>query len=157
MNRRLRICRPSAATVLAVVAIVLACTGSAFAGSALIGGQQIRDNSLTGKDVKDASIHRSDLAADATSSAPITVTREAHQMGAGPVSVTCQAGEHVTGGGGNSPQMFKSQPHQDVNGATDGWIVQGRMPDPQPQGDAAGSGPVAIGDQITTAYVICAR
>ena len=77
-------------------------------------------------------------------------------MGAGPVSVTCLAGEHATGGGGNSPQMWKSQPHSDVNGATDGWTVQGRMPSPEPQGAAGGTGPSVSGDQMTVAYVICA-
>jgi len=52
--------------------------------------------------------------------------------------------------------MWKSQPHSDVNGLTDGWTVQGRMPDTVPQGDATGTGPSVIGDQMTVAYVICA-
>jgi hypothetical protein len=154
MNSPIRLRCPSAATMLAVVALVLACTGSAFAGSVLISGKQIKDSSVTGTDIHRASIHRSDLANDATD-VPV-ITREAHTFGAGPVTVTCHSGEHATGGGGNSPQMWKSQPHADANGQTDGWTVQGRMPSPEPNGAAPGDGPVASSDQVTVAYVLCA-
>jgi hypothetical protein len=54
--------RPSPALLLSVVAIVLACAGSATAGS-LITGRQIKDNSVTGADLRDGTVRTRDLAA----------------------------------------------------------------------------------------------
>jgi hypothetical protein len=47
--------RPAPATVIALIAVLLACAGSATAGT-LIGGAQVRNESLTGRDIKDGSI-----------------------------------------------------------------------------------------------------
>jgi hypothetical protein len=52
--------RPSPGTVIACVAVVLACTGSATAAT-LITGQQIKNNSLTTKDVKNKSLRAGDF------------------------------------------------------------------------------------------------
>lgn len=60
--------RPSPGTVIACVALVLACGGSATAAS-LITSAQVKDESLTGADVRDGSLARADLAASARSSA----------------------------------------------------------------------------------------
>lgn len=143
--------------IIAIIALVCACSGSAIAGSALVSGAQIRDNTVTGRDVRTASVHRSDLAPDAT--VLQTVTREAHALGAGPVTASCAQGEAVVGGGGNAPQMWKSQPHAAPGGAgeSDGWTVQGKLPATQPTGATTGTGPIATVDYVTTAYVICAR
>lgn len=51
---------PSPAMVVAVVALVVACTGSAVAGS-LITGKQIAKNTVTGKNVKNGSLTVSDI------------------------------------------------------------------------------------------------
>ncbi len=47
-------------TVIAVIALVAACTGSAIAGKA-ISGKVIKDNSITGKDIKKDSLTGSDV------------------------------------------------------------------------------------------------
>jgi hypothetical protein len=52
--------RVTPSLVLSLVAVVLACTGSAVAGG-LITGKQVRDSSLTGKDVKNKSLTPADF------------------------------------------------------------------------------------------------
>ena len=66
MRRRLK--APSPGTVLGVLAVVLACAGSATAG-ALITGAQVRDSSLTGADGRDGSLTARELSRRAASSA----------------------------------------------------------------------------------------
>src|SRR6476660_2403644 len=56
--------RPTPGTVLGVVAVVVACAGSATAAS-LITGAQIKNGSITGLDIKRGSVQRSDLAPNA--------------------------------------------------------------------------------------------
>ena len=56
--------RPTPGTVLGIVAVVLACAGSATAGS-LITGAQIKNGSITGLDIKQGSVQRLDLAPNA--------------------------------------------------------------------------------------------
>ena len=53
--------RPSPALILSVIGIVLACAGSATAGS-LITGKQIKDDSVTSADLRDGSVKARDLA-----------------------------------------------------------------------------------------------
>ena len=53
--------RPSAGLVVAIVAVVLACAGSATAGS-LISSKQIKNNSIKSADIKNRSIKAVDLA-----------------------------------------------------------------------------------------------
>jgi hypothetical protein len=52
--------RPSPSMVIACLALVLACAGSAVAG-VLVTGAQIRDGSITGADVLDGSLRTADL------------------------------------------------------------------------------------------------
>lgn len=59
MNARKSL-RPSPAMIVAVVALVVACTGSAVAGS-LITGKQIAKSTITGKNIKNGSITVSDI------------------------------------------------------------------------------------------------
>jgi len=54
---------PSAAMWVACVALVMAATGGAFAATGLIGSGQVRNNSLTGLDIKDRSVRLKDLRA----------------------------------------------------------------------------------------------
>lgn len=57
--------RPSPATVIATVALVVAASaGSAYAATQIT-GKDVKDGSLTGADIKDKSIHLADLAKDA--------------------------------------------------------------------------------------------
>ncbi|MCW3048001.1 MAG: hypothetical protein JWO74_2285 [Solirubrobacterales bacterium] len=52
--------RVTPSLVLSLLAVVLACTGSAVAGG-LITGKQVKDGSLTGRDVKDKSLTPADF------------------------------------------------------------------------------------------------
>jgi hypothetical protein len=153
MNAARRTLR-SPSTIIAVVALVAACSGSAFAGGMMITGKDVVNGSITGADLRRGTITRADLAASARR--PVTVTRTAHQLGAGPVTVMCDSGEVAVGGGGNAVGMWESQPHVDANGQADGWTVMGRQPS-APAGGSGGTGPVASSDSNTVAYVICQR
>ena len=62
----LRRLRPSPSMVVAGIALVLACAGSATAG-VLVTGSQVKDGSLTGADVRDGSLTDADLAVQAQS------------------------------------------------------------------------------------------
>ncbi|MGH2629015.1 MAG: hypothetical protein ACRDHI_00420 [Actinomycetota bacterium] len=61
---RIRLRRPSASTVVSIFALVLACTGSAVAGS-MITSQQIRDDTIRSEDIKDRTIRGEDLSSSA--------------------------------------------------------------------------------------------
>ena len=63
--------RPSASLGLALIAVILACAGSATAAS-VITGKQIRDGSVTGEDIRDGSIGQRDLAAAVRNTARAT-------------------------------------------------------------------------------------
>src|SRR3954465_136583 len=52
--------RPSPALIVAIVALVMACAGSATAAT-LITGRQIRNNSVTGADIRDRSLRGKDV------------------------------------------------------------------------------------------------
>jgi hypothetical protein len=118
--------RPSAAMVVAIVALVVAMSGSAVAASTLVGGNSlIKKNSLSGNRLQNRSVTGSKIklstlgtvpsATKATSAttattagaAPIaqltyeanTVTIPAGGSGATLVTATCPAGTNVTGGG----------------------------------------------------------
>jgi len=56
--RRIASVRP--ATIVAVLALVVACTGSAWAGSKIT-GKKVKDSSLTSKDIKDNSLTGADV------------------------------------------------------------------------------------------------
>lgn len=53
--------RVTPSLVIAVLALVLACSGGAFAASTLITGKQIKNSSITGADVKNKSLTPSDF------------------------------------------------------------------------------------------------
>jgi hypothetical protein len=58
--------RPSSAVVISIIALVLACSGTATAAKFLVSsGGQVKDGVLTGKDIKDRSITAKDLAPNA--------------------------------------------------------------------------------------------
>lgn len=144
----------SASNLIALLALVLACGGSAWAGATMVSGAQIRDGSVSGIDLRNGGVRRADL--DVGARVPNVVVRDAHELGAGPVTVLCQGGERALGGGGSAPNMWQSQPT--VNDAFQpvGWTVSGRLDQGGgPQGE--GDGPVAVIDPVTVAYVICAR
>jgi len=61
MIRNLKARRPSASMLVAIFAVVLACAGSATAAG-LITSKQVKNNSLTGGDVKNKSLKLRDIA-----------------------------------------------------------------------------------------------
>jgi hypothetical protein len=66
--------RPSAATVIASVALFVALSGTSYAVSQLpkssVGNAQLKANAVTGSKIKDGSIGRSDLSGDAIAAGP---------------------------------------------------------------------------------------
>src|SRR5215210_3382459 len=89
MNRIRRIPTPS--LVIAILASVAACAGSATAAS-LITGSQIKDGTITGKDVKDHSIAAADL------KAPLGPAGSPVQGAAGPAGAPGAAGAKGSAG-----------------------------------------------------------
>ena len=73
--------------IVAVLALVLACVGTAPAAKKLITGQDIKDASITGKDVKDASLTGADL-----KKASIPLEKLSGKLAAGPAGATGAAG-----------------------------------------------------------------
>lgn len=65
-----RFTRPSAALVVACLALLVAMGGTGYA-SGLITGKQVKNSSLTGKDIKDATLTGNDVAADALTGADV--------------------------------------------------------------------------------------
>ena len=156
--------RPSPGTVLGVVAIVLACGGSATAGS-LITGAQIRDDSVTGADIRDGSVSSADLGAAARAAAsrrgprgPRGKTGKAGKAGpAGPIGLTGPVGPvgpvgptgptGPTGPAGSTNVSVRTASFNINNGEFGGGTVLcasnekaigggGRFPDPNQPGDA---------------------
>lgn len=73
-NRSLSVPLPSPAMIVAVIALLVALSGGAYAATVISGqnikkstitGKQIKNRSLTGSDIKKHSIHKNDLASDA--------------------------------------------------------------------------------------------
>jgi hypothetical protein len=165
--------RPGIGFIAAVVAVMLSSAGSATA-AALITGKEVKDESLTGLDVKDHTIKRADLAADAVGAQGPkgdtgaqgpkgatgaqgprgeagsigTITwRETTGNTGGYGIAQCHAGEQVVSGGytSDSPVQGVTWNHFMEGGEQpDGWIVR-REPTNSP------NPPVAI-----TIYVACA-
>src|SRR5690348_4225077 len=80
----------SPGTVLGVIAVMLAMTGSAVA-AAKITGAQIKDGTVTGKDIKNDSLTLSDLSAGAVNDLAGTPGPAGPQGPAGPPGATVQA------------------------------------------------------------------
>jgi len=119
MNRIRRIPTPS--LVIAILACVAACAGSATAAS-LITGSQIKDGTITGKDVKDHSIAAADL------KAPLGPAGSGAQGAAGPTGPAGPAGEKGAPGapgaaGAQGPQG--PQGAQGPAGPSDAYVGQG--------------------------------
>jgi hypothetical protein len=142
--------------VLSLVAVVLACTGSAVAGG-LITGKQVKDSSLTGKDVKNKSLTPADFSGSVQGSqgrqGVAGVTGPAGAAGpagapgpAGPTGIAqivaaqgdgtgsafayCPAGMRPISGGGidnGAGYLWASAAALDSNGV--GWAVAGDAAD----------------------------
>lgn len=144
----------SPSAIIATIAVVCACGGSAWAGAS-ISGAQIRDSSLSGADVRNGSISARDLAPSARMSARHLTphVREASALGAGPVRVMCADGEVATGGGGAAPGLWRSEPVADASGIARGWIIEGDLP--AAAAPSTSGAPGAHADTVTSAHVIC--
>jgi hypothetical protein len=151
--RRFKVRMPRPATAIAVVALFAAVTTSAYAlGKNAVGSRQIKtgavksidvkDNSLTGADVKEATL---DLPAGQKGFSSVTV-RHAYSA-AGATIAHCEATEVAVGGGvtGDSWEFYVSanQPAPTA-GAPTGWTGELRN---------RADGTPAHG----TVYVVCAK
>jgi hypothetical protein len=64
----MKISRPSPALIVSIVAVVIACAGTATAASVLIkNSSQVKTGAINGTDIKDGSVQKKDLAASVTS------------------------------------------------------------------------------------------
>lgn len=69
--RKLSRYRPSPAMIVAIIALVVATTGGAIAGSALITGKNIKNGSVTGLDIKNNTIASADITNNSVASADV--------------------------------------------------------------------------------------
>ncbi len=106
---RIHLSRPSPAMIVAIVALIVAMGGSAYAAHK-IGSHQLRKNAVTTKKIKDDAVTGSKIANGAITGGklasgavgvvmrqgpPVTYAPDA----AHPVEANCQPGERATGGG----------------------------------------------------------
>lgn len=115
--------------------LVIASAGAGFA-STLITGKQVKDESLTGTDIRNGSIHRIDLASDAKARALLglqLVTKAEKPPATGPppsygtppstTAATCPRGKKVVGGGYNAipgTDVTRNHPSADLRA----WLVE---------------------------------
>jgi hypothetical protein len=150
--------RPSPATVLAFLALMVALGGTSYAAITLpansVGTKQLKKNAVTSKKVKNRSLKAVDFATGQLpqgpkgDQGPAGATNVTVRQGAGSASGTdtanCNPGERAVGGGGEAPApdgvLWMSEPAQ-KSGTPTGWTVA-----------AAGSS----GPSQAQAYVICA-
>jgi hypothetical protein len=141
--------------------LVIASAGAGFA-STLITGKQIKDESLTGRDIRNGSIHRIDLASDAKAKGLLglqLVTKAEKPPPTGPppsygippskTAAKCPRGKKVVGGGYSAvpgTDVTRSHPSADLKA----WLVEvsGGFWFPS-YGTGAGS--------RVTAYAICVK
>lgn len=106
--RRLHALRPSPAMVVAVIALIVALAGSAYAAGK-IGSKQLKKGAVSTKKIKDDAVTAAKIANNAVTGAklasgavgvvmrqgpPVTITDSAGRLDA-----NCQPGERATGGG----------------------------------------------------------
>jgi hypothetical protein len=143
--------------------LVIASAGAGLA-STLITGKQIKDESITGRDIRNGSIHQIDLAPNVSAVGLVglqLVTKvEQPPPSSGPPSyglppstivARCPRGKKVVGGGYNAlvgTNVNRSQPAANLQA----WLVEvsgGFAPPPPPYGTGNGS--------RATAYAICVK
>jgi hypothetical protein len=163
--------RPSAALVVAVMALIVALAGTSYAVTSLsknsVGAKQIKrgavrtselaKDAVKTKKVKDGSLLKADFASGQLPTQGITtVTTRKVTQSLGPtgafagvdLTASCQAGERAVGGGGlinnddNEVTFQASHPSPDSNGSTpDGWTVRFQI--------------TGVAHNVTT-YAVCA-
>lgn len=117
MQNRLR--RPSPAMVVAVLALIVALSGTATAASGLITGRQIAPSTITGKNVKNRSLTAADLAAGTLKSGRTGKTGPAGPAGAvGPIGPAGAAGAQGAAGAKGDPGTSGSTGPAGAPGAT---------------------------------------
>jgi hypothetical protein len=146
--------RPSPALVISIVALIVACAGTAAGATRYLisSPKQIKPGTITGRDLHDGTIGASKLAASAIARSRInhTVVSYVGTIPAGStgtsVRANCPVGTQATGGGyGNDgPTVIESRPDPKTGTAT-GWLVT-----------AVNSTLLPAADQPQSVYVVCA-
>lgn len=134
MVRRFRERVPTAVAVALATALVAGASG-ATAGS-LITGRQIKNNTVTGADVRNRSLSQRDIAPSTVARMAAVDARTRQEVSAtvqqgftATVAVSCPPGQVATGGGGrlvNEPlagTLRVSEPTVDAGGTPHGWRV----------------------------------
>lgn len=97
--------RPSPSLVVSIVALVVACTGTATAAGVLIrNSSQVKASSLNGSDIKNGSLHGSDLA---------NGTLTAKQLDRSAVNQLAAGLRTTPGGGGTAQEAFRKSGPED--------------------------------------------
>jgi hypothetical protein len=142
--RRIGYRRPSPATLLAFLALVVALGGTSYAAITLpansVGTKQLKKNAVTGKKVKNRSLKAIDFAtgqlpkgdqgAQGIQGPPgpagaTNVTVRVSDEGLGVTTVSCDAGERAVGGGALSSDGFLVAVGPNVtSGTPTGWAAQ---------------------------------
>jgi hypothetical protein len=132
---------PAPATLLAIIAVVLACAGSATAGT-LIGGAQIRNESVTNRDVRDGTVRLRELSLGVRRRLATRQTAASSQAGpAGPRGAQGPRGVQGVQGekgekGDSVPQTITSAPGRiAVYGDDDITPITGTEADPSSVAD----------------------
>jgi hypothetical protein len=146
--------RPSPALVISIVALIVACAGTAAGATRYLisSPKQVKPGAITGSDLHDGTIGASKLAASAIARLHVnhTVVSFVGTVPAGStgtsVRANCPAGTQATGGGYgfDGPTVFESRPDPKT-GTPTGWLVI-----------ASNSTLLPPADQPQSVYVVCA-
>jgi hypothetical protein len=107
--RRLHVSRPSPAMVVAIIALIVALGGSAYAAGK-IGSHQLKKNAVSTKKIKDGAVTGAKIANNAITGGKLAAGAVGTVMRQGPTTsipggsaksaeVNCKSGERATGGG----------------------------------------------------------
>ena len=145
--------RPTPALVISIVALIVACAGTAVGATRYLitSPKQIKPGTITGRNIHAGAISPGQLSAQSIakfhtdhSVVSFVGTVPAGSTGTA-VKVNCPAGEQATGGGykAGDPLVIESRPDP-INGTPTSWVV------------TAVNQAVLPGDETQTVYVVCA-
>lgn len=126
--RRIGYRRPSPATLIAFVALLVALGGTSYAAITLpansVGGQQLKKNAVTGTKVKDRSLKAADFAVGQLPARATTVTVREGAPSTDRGTATCEPGERAVGGGARTASgLLDETKPTPSSGTPTGWTA----------------------------------
>jgi hypothetical protein len=167
--KRFHVSRPSPAMIVAIVALIAALGGSAYAAKK-IGSKQLKKNAVTTKKIKDEAVTSGKLANGAVTAGKLAVgavsviqrqgpdaTIPAGPLGFGSAQASCQPGERATGGGVYNESsvyyLVVTSSYPTPNSGSPPPTGNGKVP----TGWKVWIGNTGTGPQTVNAYVICVK